>query len=350
MSRREPTRSWTLPRRRRVVTPLIWAFLLFAAAAPGSASARGYLPAPGTLFQGEAGLPASSYERAVGKHPAVYEEFSAWGEYLPAIFKNAADAQARLMIHITTASGTRELITPQGIADGQGDAWLTSLGRAIAASGRVVYIRLMAEMDGYWNPYSAFNANGSSRGSAHSTAAFKRAWKRVALILRGGSLPKLDAELAQLGMPRLHASGDLPRGKVAMLWVPQVAGAPSIAANQPRAYWPGGQWVDWIGTDFYSKFPNFPGLNSFYDSFPGEPFMFGEWALWGADNPGFVDQLFGWIGSHPRTRMLIYNQGIRTDGPFRLSRYPHAAASLRRHLAGARFPAFAPEWALAGQS
>jgi hypothetical protein len=142
-----------------VVTPLIWAFLLFAAAAPGSASARGYLPAPGTLFQGEAGLPASSYERAVGKHPAVYEEFSAWGEYLPAIFKNAADAQARLMIHITTASGTRELITPQGIADGQGDAWLTSLGRAIAASGQVVYIRLMAEMDGYWNPYSAFNAN-----------------------------------------------------------------------------------------------------------------------------------------------------------------------------------------------
>jgi hypothetical protein len=204
--------------------------------------------------------------------------------------------------------------------------------------------------DGYWNPYSAFNANGSSRGSAHSTAAFKRAWKRVALILRGGSVLRLDAELARLGIPKLRASGELPRGKVAMLWVPQVAGAPAIAANQPRAYWPGRQWVDWIGTAFYSKFPNFSGLSSFYDSFSGEPFMFGEWALWGSDNPGFVDQLFSWIGSHPRTRMLIYNQGIRADGPFRLSRYPRAAASLRRHLASPRFQAFAPEWATPGGS
>jgi hypothetical protein len=103
MSRREPTRSRTVQRRWPLVTPLICAFLLLAA--PGSASAHAYLPAPGTLFQGEAGRPVSSYERAVGKHPAVYEEFSAWGEYLPAIFNNAADAHARLMIHITTASG-----------------------------------------------------------------------------------------------------------------------------------------------------------------------------------------------------------------------------------------------------
>ena len=46
--------------------------------------------------------------------------------------------------------------------------------------------------------------------------------------------------------------------------------------------------------------------------------MFGEWALWGGDDPGFVDRLFGFISSHPRVRMALYNQGARTDGPFRL--------------------------------
>ena len=100
-----------------------------------------------------------------------------------------------------------------------------------------------------------------------------------------------------------------------------------------------------MGTDFYGKYPNFSGLTSLYNAFPGQPFVFGEWALWGADDPGFVDQLFGWVGAHPRARMLVYNQGVSTDGPFRLSRYPRAAAELRRLLAGAKFPAYAPELA-----
>ena len=99
-----------------------------------------------------------------------------------------------------------------------------------------------------------------------------------------------------------------------MLWVPQVAGSPDVAGNEPRDYWPGSAWVDWVGTDFYGKYPNFSGLTSFYNAFAGQPFVFGEWALWGSDDPAFVDALFGWIGSHPRTRMLIYNQGITGYG------------------------------------
>ena len=95
---------------------------------------------------------------------------------------------------------------------------------------------------------------------------------------------------------------------------------------------------------FYGKFPNFSGLNSFYSSHPGFPFVFGEWALWGSDDPGFVDGVVGWALSHRRARMLIYNQGLNQDGPFRLAWYPRAASELRRLLASPRFPAFAPEW------
>ena len=249
------------------------------------------------------------------------------------------------MIHITTASGTREMISPLGIADGNGDAWLIALNHAMSASGHVTYIRLMAEMDGNWNPYSAFNADGSPRDAAHSTHAFKLVWERVTLILRGATLSHIDLVLARLGMPRLHARADLPAPEVAMLWVPQVAGSPGVPGNAPSAYWPGGRWVDWLGTDFYGKFPNRSGLTSLYDAFPGQPFVFGEYALWGADDPGFVDQLPAWVSSHPRARMLIYNQGVLADGPFHLSLYPNAARALRRLLASSVFPAFTPDWA-----
>ncbi len=209
-------------------------------------------------------------------------------------------------------------------------------------------MRLMAEMDGYWNAYSAYNQDGSARDSSHSTAQFRRAWKRVALIFRGGSVGQIDGELHRLGMPPLHAGGAaaLPRTKVAMLWVPQVApGDPDVAGNQPSDYWPGRQWVDWVGTDFYSFAPNFSGLSAFYAAYPGLPFVFGEYAVGETgDDPGFIDQLFAWVAAHPRVRMMIYNQGVNPVGPFRLSRFPRTSSVLRHLLAGSTFPAFAPEF------
>ena len=39
--------------------------------------------------------------------------------------------------------------------------------------------------------------------------------------------------------------------------------------------------------------------------------MFAEWALWGADDTGFVHRFFNWIRSHGRVRMQLYNQGGR---------------------------------------
>jgi hypothetical protein len=127
--------------------------------------------------------------------------------------------------------------------------------------------------------------------------------------------------------------------------VPQVAGAPDTAANAPSAYWPGAAYVDWVGTDFYSKFPNWAGLERFYKHSYGKPFVFGEWALWGSDNPGFVHQLFAWARSHKRVRMLTYNQGNRSSGPFQLKLYPRGRVQLLKELASPTFPAYAPEFA-----
>ena len=57
----------------------------------------------------------------------------------------------------------------------------------------------------------------------------------------------------------------------------------------------------------------------------------------GGDDPAFVHRLFGWIGSHPRVRMAVYNQGALTDGPFRLYRFPRSRAALKAALAHRRF-------------
>jgi hypothetical protein len=323
---------------RRAVLATIAAACL---ASPAAASADALLPPPGKVFSGLTGGQSTGvFERQTGNHPAVFgffTKFSGSNEY---IFRGAEQAGSRLMLHISTQDGygTREAVTPRGIADGDGDRYLVDLNARIAEHGQPTYIRLMAEMNQANNGYSAFDKDGRPRGPAHSTAAFKQAWRRATLILRGGPVADIDAALGKLGLPAVKTSAvELPRPQIAMLWVPQTRGTPDIPANMPRAYWPGDAYVDWVGTDFYSRFPNFHWLEDFYRAFPGKPFAFGEWALWGADDPGFVTRLFGWIGSHPRVRMELYNQGALTDGPFRLYRYPRSREALRRALSHRRF-------------
>jgi hypothetical protein len=306
-----------------------------------AASADPLLPPPGKVFSGmSGGQSVGLFERQTGNHPTVFGFFTKFFGANEFIFRGAERAGSRLMLHISTQDGygTREIVTPRGISRGDGDRYLVNLNRRIAEHGQPTYIRLMAEMNQANNGYSAFDRGGRSRGPAHSTAAFKQAWRRSTLILRGGTVADIDAKLRGLGLPPVQTGAEaLPQPQIAMVWVPQTRGTPDIPANMPRAYWPGSAYVDWVGTDFYSRFPNFHWLEDFYREFGGKPFVFAEWALWGADDPGFVTRLFSWVGSHPRARMVLYNQGALTNGPFRLNRYPRSRAALHAALSHRRF-------------
>jgi hypothetical protein len=322
------------------------ALAVIALAVPAAASGAVLLPPSGKVYAGvTGGYSNASYARETGAHPAVFQFFSSFGGSMEYMFEGAETGRSRLAIHISTLHGGREVVTPRGIARGQQDAYLVRLNERIAQSGKPVYIRLMSEMNGYWNPYSAFDANGRSRGRSHSTGAFKQAWRRAVLIVRGGEVDALNARLGRLGLPPLPSNrSELPRPDVAFQWVPQVAGAPDIRANAPRAYWPGRRYVDWVGTDFYSKFPNWTGLERFYGQFRGKPFVFAEWAIWDRDDPAFVRRLFRWSRTHRRVRMMLYNQGKPSPGTFRLRRYPRARSELRRQLRRPRFAEYAPEY------
>jgi hypothetical protein len=306
-----------------------------------SAAAAPLLPPKKKVYTGVTGSKSiANFKRQVGKHPPVFGFFHKWNGPTGYIYDSVRRSGSRLMLHISTQDGygTPEAVTPRDIAQGKGDRYLIRTNREIADYGRPTYVRFLAEMNQTNNGYCAYNRNGSSRGPSHSTKAFKAAWRRATLILRGGPVAEIDGALAELHLPPLATDlAELPRPQVAMAWVPQTEGTPNMHANRARAYWPGGEYVDWVGTDFYSKFPNFTDLETFYADFPRKPFVFGEWALWGSDDPGFVRRFFAFVNGHKRVRMLLYNQGNLTGGPFRLTRYPDSAAAIRAAFKKKRF-------------
>jgi hypothetical protein len=327
-----------IPRGR--VPRTLAAIALIVALAAAAAQARPYVAPRGKVLVGVAGgRSVTGYVEAAGKKPAVFQFFVAWGQRFRYAYRRAQRNRAGLMVHLSTYNGrgTEERITPRAIALGRGDRYLLALRRDFAAAGTPVYLRPFGEMNNSENPYSAFDEDGGRRDVAHDPAWFRQAWRRVALIIKGGPVATIDRRVRALGLPSLRRPARLtwlPTPKVALQWTPMTTGSPDVPGNRPGAYWPGGAYVDWVGTDFYSRYPNFRGLRRFYAArrYAGKPFVFGEWGMWGRDDPAFMRRFFSWVATHRRVRMLAYNQGNRATSPFRLYRYPRSARAMRRAL------------------
>jgi hypothetical protein len=312
------------------------------AAAPAGASA--FLPPDGRVWHGVAsGRDVGDFTARTGRAPAVWQHWIRWGDTFDYALRRTDAAGARVMLHLSTAASQNApgRISPGAIARGEGDAYLVRLGETLAEHGGPVHLRLMAEMNNCDLAYSSHDCSGRRRGADHRPARFKQAWRRIALVLRGGPVARVDARLRALGLPAVRTDlDDLARAPVALMWSPMTGGSPMIPALRPERFWPGRAYVDWVGTSFYSRFPNFHFLEPFYRRFAKgqrRPFAFGEWAMWGGDDPAFVRRLFGWIRTHPRVRMAIYNQGQNPVGPFRLRHFPRAQRALRDALRSERF-------------
>jgi hypothetical protein len=247
------------------------------------------------------------------------------------------------MLSVET-SGTG--ISNAELANGAGDTFLVRLNGLMAEHGQVVYLRPLSEMNNGNNPYSAYDLSGRSRGPAWSTRQFKRAWRRLALIVRGGEVARIDAKLRRLGMPPVRTGARLlPGAKVDLMWVPLSFGNPEIPKNHPKHWWPGGAYVDWVGTTWYSPYRKTSAMDRMY-RFPlwrNKPFAFAEWGVWGADTPSFVNQFFGFLKSHPRVRMAVYYQSAGLKPEFRLSTHPASRAALRRAVKWPRLTGVAPQ-------
>lgn len=305
-------------------------------------------PPAGDVFTGLSGIDPGSFQSETGKHPAVYGFFITWAQNFQWAFNGANAEHSRLMLHISTSAGygAYQEITPAGIADGSGDGYILALQAQITKHNAPVYIRLLPEMNNANNAYSADNADGSSRGPDYSHKAFIAAWRRTVLIMRGGPVATIDAKLKALRLPPLQGrpqSDTLPVSPIAFIWAPETAGTPNVPSESAASYWPGRAYVDWVGTDFYSAFPNFTGLQRFYNEFRRKPFVFAEWAMWRNDSPAFVDELFSFINTHRRVKMILYNNGF-AGGPLLLDQYPAAQAEIRKDIAPSRFLAYTPEW------
>jgi len=225
-------------------------------AAPAASAPR---TPQGRVLLGVLGEPGR-FQQQTGQRSAVVHSFIGWHQ--PSTIPKLLGQLGPLpMIAIKTGGS----VSPLDIAQGRGDAFLLALNAALAGFGQRVYVRPLPEMNGHWNEYCAFEKNGSSRGARYSTAAFRRAFARIALIARGGTARELNPKLRKLGGPAV--GGDLPRTQARLVWNPQGYGAPDIPANAANAYYPGDAYVEQMAA-FVRSHPRVE-LLAYFSSRPG---------------------------------------------------------------------------------
>jgi hypothetical protein len=319
---------------------------------PAAAGAASFLPPPKKVYWGGQGGYSQAHIRDFaqqsGKHPAVFNYFISWRASESSfhwLSFRLADARAQGTAAMLSIAPEDTGLSPRDLAKGEGDAFLVGLNRLLAEHGEITFLRPLSEMNNANNPYAPYDLSGRSRGRANTVGQLKNAWRRLALITRGGAVAAMDAKLRRLRMPPVRtAAAELPRSAVALMWVPLSFGNPEIARNHPRHFWPGAQYVDWVGTSWYSPYKASRAMNRFY-SYPlwrAKPFAFAEWGVWGRDDPAFVRQFFGFVKTHPRVRMAVYYQSALLKPEFRLSAHPGSRAALRQAMRWPQLTGVAP--------
>jgi hypothetical protein len=283
---------------------IVTAAFLAALAAVPAASAQVIL---GVL--GDAGRFAAQ----TGQDSQIHHTFMSFdqGSHLPQIV--ATMGPIPLLALNAGAYGAHESATPRGLAMGGNDEFLFQLNAQIDAwTGDTFYVRPFPEMNGHWESTCAFNANGTPRDAAHSTSWNRKAFARIAVVLRGGTQAQVNAKLAKLGLPGVDRDLPVTTPKLRIVWNPQGFGSPDVPGNSAQAYYPGNAYVDVIGDDLYDirgHGATWAAADSLYKAHPSKLFAFPEWGLWGFDDPAFVHDMVNWLGTHKRVEFAAYYSG-----------------------------------------
>jgi hypothetical protein len=316
MPRRGSRPSVVRVRVMRIAAVFCAALLVALAVGASRASSRA---AAGRVGLGVLGSP-SRFRAETGQTSSTRLLIAAWGATnFAQLFSMMGE---RPMLGLGASA-----ISPGAIARGEADGYLAALNAAIADYGRPLYVRPLAEMNGHWNAYSAYEANGASRGTDHSTAMFRKAFARIYLAVHGGG--GVASALRRLGLPPFH--GTLAENPFAeVIWNPQGYGSPDLRGNSAQAYYPGDRFVDVVGDDLYDirGKAEWAAADALYAAHPSKPFAFPEWGLWGLDDPSFVRAMADFVRSHRRTVLISYYSG-RPGSVFDLASKPASRAAYR---------------------
>lgn len=292
--------------------------VLLAVAVVGVSGTHSGTPAPVIAAQHirylgvyEPGSPDSysgveEFAHAVGRQPNLVSYYSGWGENFQRTFATtASNHRATTIVQIDPTN-----VSLAKLAAGMYDSYLTSFADDVAAFRHQVVICFGHEMNGAWETW----------GYHHTPAkTFIAAWRHIVNLFRSQNANNV-------------------------IWLWQVNSS-SSQTGSVRDWWPGSQYVTWVGVSGYyylpgNKFDNvFNPVVADIRQFTQDPLLIAETAVGPeAGQPRGIKDLFDGLRLDNYIGLVWFDQhstgGLYKGEDWRLEDSPDALRAFRSALKG----------------
>lgn len=246
------------------------------------------------------------FARAVGRQPNLVSYYSGWGEdFKKAFAETVASHHSTTIVQVDPTN-----ISIASIAAGVYDSYLIKFANDIATFKRTVVISFGHEMNGYWYSWGY----GKTR-----PADFIAAWRHIVDLFRRHGVDNVK-------------------------WLWQVNSL-SSRTSSVHAWWPGSQYVTWVGISGYYYVPGATFDNIFNPvltavrQFTHDPVLIAETGVGPqAGQARGIEDLFAGIRMQGVIGLVYFDQhsygGIYKGEDWRLEDSPTALAAFRNALKG----------------
>jgi mannan endo-1,4-beta-mannosidase len=254
-------------------------------------------------------LPVTRFAGVAGRRPNITVYYSPWGAAFRARFVTAAaQTGAVVLVHMEPWHASMT-----AIADGRWDTYLHRFAAQVRHYGGQVIMSFAPEADGGWYPWGWHHAE---------PAEYRAAWRHVVTLFR------------QSGASNVTWLWDISGGR--------------RGAGRVQHWWPGHQYVDWVGIDGYYVTPADTFKSVIGDTiravrkFTKKPILLSEVGI--GPLAGQAKKIPGLFAGIRRNRLLglIYFDVAQHDGLYhqdwRLDDNPAAVAAFRAGVRSLREP------------
>lgn len=202
------------------------------------------------------------------------------------------------------------------IAGGHYDEYVRQWARGVREYGQPLLIRFANEMNGDWDPWCAW-----FYGLDHSL--FTRAWQRVHRLFQ-------------------------EEGATNAMWVwnPHDRSYPDFVWNDPHLYYPGDEYVDWVGLTGYNTGPRagdpWRSFDEIYASvyreylslYPGKPMLITEFSSdeEGGCKAAWIRETFASLPNYPAIRLVVWFDAPWWEWDYAIDSSPEAFEAFRQGM------------------
>jgi beta-mannanase len=231
----------------------------------------------------------SSFQSMAGKNLAVVLWYVHWQDPFPTEEADTVYANGSIPLITWEPWITHSLGTLEAISSGSFETYVREFIQAAKDWGKPLFLRFAHEMNGNWYPWDGFH-----NGGATGPEKYKQAWIYIYNVREA-----LEAD------------------SVYLVWCPNNTNIPDASWNEPAGYYPGDQYVDWIGMDgynwVYASWQDFDSVfSSIYQSLTAlteKPLMVGEFASaeQGGSKADWIADAFSEIkNNYPRIKLFCW--------------------------------------------